>query len=184
MVNHQYYNTYVSIKSNTMDIKLIVIIILVLLSTILLTLYSHNPENTSKLKYNEDSRLRFYTNVEPGKGSNSYGWITNDTLINISYGSTHKICNQLVPTYILPGVYSQIRQHPLYLNDPNIVVAVATDGEKGIYLLVNNTKWKFKNYPFPPTLRNATYDYGIDETQVIYTTYAFLDNYPTTYILN
>ncbi len=157
------------------------IIILTFISTIFLTGFQTNRQFHSGLAYNPDSRIRFYTNNQGGKYPPSYGWIINDTLVNIRSDVAYKLCNMQTPTYILPGIFRQIQQHPSYLNDFGSSVAKATDGDQGLYLLVNDTKWKFRDGN--RSITNATYDYGIDETKIIYTTYSYLNTYRTTYYL-
>ncbi len=101
----------------------------------------------------------------------------NGTLVEMSYYSASKICTITSATYIDYKIFSAIPKHQIFLDDPNIAVANALDGDKECYLLVNGNKWKFAGG------RNSTYNYGIDDTKIIYASYSYLDTFPTTYYL-
>jgi hypothetical protein len=95
----------------------------------------------------------------------------------MSYYSAFKICKLEAATYVVYNIFDVIPKHQFFLDDPNIAVAKALDGDMAFYLLVNGTKWKFTGG------QNSTYNYGIDNTKVVYTSYNYLDSFPTTYYL-
>jgi hypothetical protein len=74
----------------------------------------------------------------------------------MSYFSAVKICNIESATYIAGNIFEVLPRHPNPIDDPDIAVARATDGDNAYYLLTNGTKWKFTGGA------NSTYNYGID----------------------
>lgn len=127
------------------------------------------------LQWGTDSRIYFYTNSI--RGPYTYGLVINSTIVEMSYYSAFKISNLESATYIVPNIFDVLPRHEKKIDDPNVSVARATDGDFATYLLVNGTKWRFNGGA------NSTYNYGIDTGKIIYANYTYLDAFPTTYYL-
>ena len=127
------------------------------------------------LSWGADSRIYFYTNSI--KGPFTYGLVINSTIVEMSYFSAFKIGNLEAATYIVPNIFEVLPRHERKIDDPNVAVAKATDGDFATYLLVNGTKWRFNGGA------NSTYNYGIDTAKILYANYTYLDNFPTAYYL-
>jgi hypothetical protein len=96
----------------------------------------------------------------------------------MSYYAAFKICKLEAATYIVYNIFDVLPRHEKTLDDPNILVARALDGDFASYLLVNGTKWRFTGGS------NSTYNYGIDDSKIIYANYTYLNTLPTTYYLH